>query len=92
MTKNDLIDVAIAATGCSREQARTTVDDIFTAITTEVARGGEVKVTGFGRFSRTFRKGIAGRNPRTGEAIEVAARNVAKFTPGKHLRERVAAA
>ncbi|MDX8383950.1 MAG: HU family DNA-binding protein, partial [Ghiorsea sp.] len=61
----------------------------FSAISEELANGGRVELRGFGSFSIKKRDARTGRNPKTGESVEVASKVVPHFKPGKELRERV---
>lgn len=65
------------------------VSTIFDAITAQLANGGRVELRGFGAFSTRAREGRIGRNPRTGEAVEVAPKRVPYFKPGKEMRARL---
>ena len=65
------------------------VTTIFDEITDALARGDRVELRGFGAFSTKERDPRTGRNPRTGEAVEVSAKSVPYFKPGKELRERI---
>jgi DNA-binding protein HU-beta len=61
------------------------------AIESELAAGGEVAITGFGRFSVAQRAARQARNPRTGEPIEIPAGRAPRFSPGSQLKRAVAA-
>ena len=65
------------------------VSAIFDEITTALARGDRVELRGFGAFSVKHRDARVGRNPRTGEAVNVASKRVPFFKTGKLLRERL---
>src|SRR3954468_10851533 len=65
------------------------VSAIFDSITDQLAKGGRVELRGFGAFSTRQRDARTGRNPRTGEAVEVNAKRVPYFKPGKEMRERL---
>jgi integration host factor subunit beta len=65
------------------------VSAIFDSITEQLASGGRVELRGFGAFSTRQRDARVGRNPRTGEAVEVNAKRVPYFKPGKEMRERL---
>jgi integration host factor subunit beta len=62
---------------------------IFEAIGAHLAAGGRVELRGFGAFSTRARDARTGRNPRTGEAVDVSAKRVPYFKPGKEMRERL---
>ncbi len=76
-------------TGLSKSDAAKAVDGITAAITSALQSGTEVRLVGFGTFSVSHRKATTGRNPRTGERIEISARNVPKFKSGKALKAAV---
>ena len=65
------------------------VSAIFDAITGQLQEGGRVELRGFGAFSTRDREARKGRNPRTGEAVDVSAKRVPYFKPGKEMRERL---
>ena len=65
------------------------VSAIFDSITDQLASGGRVELRGFGAFSTRQRDARVGRNPRTGEAVDVDAKRVPYFKPGKEMRERL---
>ena len=65
------------------------VDGVFESITNSLRGGEEVRLVGFGSFSVVRRKATTGRNPRTGEAIDIPASNQPKFKAGKALKEAV---
>ncbi|MXP10649.1 integration host factor subunit beta [Pseudoblastomonas halimionae] len=72
-----------------QEEVEHVVDIMFDEITTQLAEGGRVELRGFGAFSTRHREGRTGRNPRTGEAVEVPAKRVPFFKAGKAIRERL---
>ncbi len=65
------------------------VDVFFDEITARLAEGGRVELRGFGAFSTRSRTARVGRNPRTGESVDVDAKRVPYFKPGKEMRERL---
>lgn len=65
------------------------VTAFFDAITEQLAKGGRVELRGFGAFSTRQREARTGRNPRTGESVDVPAKRVPYFKPGKEMRERL---
>ena len=89
MNKNDLVSAVADSTGMSKSDAAKAVDGVVDAITAALSYGGEVRLVGFGTFSVSHRKATTGRNPRTGEAIQIAATNVPKFKSGKALKAAV---
>ncbi len=89
MNKNDFVASVASSTGMSKADASRAVDSVFDTITGSLSRGEEVRLVGFGTFSVAHRKATQGRNPRTGERIQIAASNQAKFKAGKALKEAV---
>jgi integration host factor subunit beta len=73
----------------SQREVENVVSALFDSITEQLARGGRVELRGFGAFSTRQRDARTGRNPRTGEAVEVDAKRVPYFKPGKEMRERL---
>ena len=90
MTRSELI-AQLAATNPHLRQpdVELIVSTIFDEITDALARGDRVELRGFGAFSIKRRDPRTGRNPRTGTAVDVSAKAVPYFKPGKELRERV---
>ena len=86
MNKQELIAAVADATGLGRSDAGRAVEGVFDTITGALKRGDEVRLVGFGTFSVASRAASEGRNPRTGEKIQIAASKQAKFKPGKGLR------
>jgi integration host factor beta subunit len=89
MTRNNLIDQLAERTERSKKEAEEVIDALLSAIAEALARGDRVDLRGFGSFQVSGKKERQGRNPRTGEAMTIAARNVAVFKPAKELAERV---
>ena len=89
MNKNDLVKSVADATDMSSADAARVVDGGFESITNSLRGGEEVRLVGFGSFSVVRRKATTGRNPRTGEAIDIPASNQPKFKAGKALKEAV---
>ncbi len=89
MNKNDLIAAVASRTGLSKADAAKAVDGTTSSITSALRSGTEVRLVGFGTFSVGHRKATIGRNPRTGERIQIAAKNVPKFKSGKALKASV---
>ena len=71
------------------EEIEQVVDVFFEEITQRLAEGGRVELRGFGTFSTRERDARTGRNPRTGDSVEVPAKRVPYFKPGKEMRERL---
>lgn len=89
MNKNDLIAVVADNIEMSKSDVARAVDGVFAAITKSLQGGTEVRLVGFGTFSISRRKATQGRNPRTGEPIQIPASNQPKFKAGKGLKEAV---
>lgn len=89
MNKNDLIAQVANAAALSRADAGKAVDGVFDAISASLSKGDEVRLVGFGTFSVSHRRATQGRNPRTGERIQIKASNQPKFRSGKALKEAV---
>lgn len=90
MNKAELVEEVVSRTGLTKKAARETVDTITSAITDSLARGEKVTLVGFGSFKVRKRNSRRGRNPQTGKEIQIPAKDVPKFEPGKNLKETVA--
>ena len=89
MNKNDLISAVADGSGLSKADAGRAVDAVFAAIQDALTGGDEVRIVGFGSFSVAHRAASTGRNPRTGEAIQIAASKQPKFKAGAPLKAAV---
>jgi DNA-binding protein HU-beta len=89
MNKGDLVEKIASATGISKTSATGAIDTLVDSVTSTLKKGGRVTLVGFGTFSVSQRKARNGRNPQTGSVIKIAARRVAKFTPGVELKKHV---
>ncbi len=89
MNKNDLITAVSAKANLQRAAAAEAVDAVFDTISKALADQQDVRLIGFGTFSVTHRPASKARNPRTGEAIDVAPSNQPKFKAGKGLKDAV---
>ena len=89
MNKNELVASVAEASGISKADAGRAVDGVIGAITGALKSGGDVRIVGFGTFSVANRKATTGRNPRTGEPIQIKASKMPKFKPGSPLKEAV---
>ena len=89
MNKNDLVAAVADSTGLSKTDAANAVDAVFDSITRSLKKGTEVRLVGFGTFTVSRRKATTGRNPRTGETIQIKASNQPKFKAGKALKDAV---
>ena len=73
----------------TQREVESVVAAVFDSITDQLAHGGRVELRGFGAFSTRKRDARVGRNPRTGESVQVDAKRVPYFKPGKEMRERL---
>jgi len=89
MNKNDLIAAVADTSGLTKADAGRAVDAVFSSIEGALKDGGEVRIVGFGTFSVAHRAATTGRNPRTGEAIQIAASKQPKFKAGAPLKDAV---
>lgn len=90
MTKSELINkLSEQFSNMSLREVEKAVDIIFSEISNALASGGRVELRGFGAFSVRYRERRLGRNPRTGEKVEVQGKHVPFFKAGKSLRERI---
>ena len=87
MTKADLIESMAMKLDLPKGQAERAVNLIFDDIVAALKNAQKVNVSGFGTFQVSERKARQGRNPKTGETIEIAASKSAKFKPGKQLKD-----
>ncbi len=89
MNKGELIEAVAGAAGLSRADATKAVDAVLDSVTSTLSGGGQVSLVGFGTFSVKARAARMGRNPRTGEPIQIKASNVPGFKAGKGLKDAV---
>ena len=89
MTKAELIDKIASGAGLSKTDASKALESTLNAIKSSLKKGQKVTLVGFGTFSTSKRKARKGRNPRTGQVINIAAARVPKFTSGKALKDAV---
>ena len=89
MNKMDLVASVADETALPRSKAAEVVDAVFAAIGKALKEEQEVRLVGFGTFATAKRKAATGRNPRTGEEIEIPASVSVKFKPGKGLKDAV---
>jgi DNA-binding protein HU-beta len=88
MNKADLVN-AVAKVVNTKKEAQDAVDAAFSAITEALKKEDAVTIIGFGSFKVSKRSARKGRNPQTGETIDIPAKNVPKFIPGKALKTAV---
>jgi DNA-binding protein HU-beta len=89
VNKNELVAAVADAADISKADATKAVDLVFDTITDALKKGGDVRLVGFGTFSVAARAASEGRNPRTGEKINIPASKQPKFKPGKGLKDAV---
>lgn len=89
MNKGDLIEVVADDAGLSKADATRAVDAVIGAVTKALKSGNDVSLVGFGTFAVKHRAARQGRNPRTGETIQIAASKVPGFKAGKALKDAV---
>ena len=89
MNKSELIAAIAEEAGISKSDAGSALDAFVNTVTNGLAKGDRISLVGFGTWSVDERAARTGRNPRTGESIEIAARNVVKFKVGATLNKAV---
>ena len=89
MNKAQLVERLAEKTKVSKTQSELFLDATLEIIQRSVAKGEDVKLVGFGTFSRLSRKSRKGRNPKTGEAFEIPGGKVPRFKPGKDFKDHV---
>ncbi len=89
MNKAELVEEIANQSGLTKKTCREAVDTVTSVITESLARGEKVTLVGFGSFKVITRKARRGRNPQTGEEIQIPSKDVPKFEPGKNFREAV---
>ena len=93
MTKSELIDrIAMRQRTCTAKETEQAVNALLEHMVESLTAGERVEVRGFGSFSLHYWQPRTGRNPKTGAAVELTAKHVPHFKPGKELRNRVNAA
>ena len=90
MIRSELVAKLVAEQpGLAARDVEAIVDCFFDEIMVQLAQGGRVELRGFGTFSSRARESRTGRNPRTGDPVDVAAKRVPYFKPGKEMRARL---
>lgn len=89
MNKADLIKAIAEESGLTQEKAKTVLEATTVSITNALKAGEKVQLAGFGTWEAKERKARKGRNPKTGEEIDIAAKTVAKFKPSKTLNQSI---
>ena len=89
MSKQEFVDKVASEAGLSKKDATAAVDAVLKTIEDELRGGGEVAFTGFGKFHVAERGAREGRNPRTGESMQISATKVPRFTAGSGLKKAI---
>lgn len=89
LTKADIVERVYKEAGFSKKEAADLVDLVFKVIKDTLSKGEKVKISGFGNFSIRDKATRVGRNPQTGEAMDISARRVLTFKPSQVLKEDV---
>ena len=89
LTKSDIVEDLNNEIGLNKREAKELVDSLFNDIKNLLSEGHEVKLSGFGNFQLRDKSPRPGRNPRTGEDVEISARRVVTFKSGQKLKESV---
>ena len=89
MTKTQLIDAVSASAGHTKKDTETVIEAFITEVSGALAKGEKVDLRGFGNFVAREKKARQGRNPKTGEALQIAASKTVKFTAGKAFKDAV---
>jgi DNA-binding protein HU-beta len=89
MTKAELISQMAATANLTKAETEKTLNALISILTSSLQTEGELSISGFGVFSVSERSERIGRNPQTGETIQIAASKTVKFKPGKALKESV---
>jgi integration host factor subunit beta len=89
MTKADLVEEVIRVTELPRKESETIVETIFESIIATLKDNKKIEIRGFGSFRTRQRRGRIGRNPKTGEKVEVPPKRIPFFKPSKELKEFV---
>ena len=89
MTKAELVDEVAHVVGLTKKQAETIVNIVFDSIVESLRSGEKIELRGFGSFRLRSRKSRTGRNPKTGEKVEVPSKKIPYFKPGKELKELI---
>jgi len=89
MTKAELVDEVARVVQLTKKQAETIVNIVFDSIVESLRTGQKIELRGFGSFRLRSRKSRTGRNPKTGEKVEVPSKKIPYFKPGKELKELI---
>lgn len=89
LTKADLIEEVLRITELPRKESEIIVETVFDSIIESLQKGEKIEIRGFGSFRTRQRRGRVGRNPKTGEKVEVPAKKIPFFKPSKELKDFV---
>ena len=89
MNKSELIEKMAQSADMTKADAERALNSLVSTVTEELAKGGDVSLVGFGTFKVNDRAARTGRNPQTGETIQIAAANIPAFKAGKALKDAV---
>src|SRR3712207_5444337 len=89
MTKQQLIEAIATGSELDKKQVTETLESLLTAVTNAITGGERVDLRGFGSFAPKETKARQGRNPKTGESIQIAAKKTVTFKPAKDLEQRL---
>jgi integration host factor subunit beta len=89
MTKAELVDEVARVVQLTKKQAETIVNIVFDSIVDSLRAGEKIELRGFGSFRLRSRKSRTGRNPKTGEKVDVPSKKIPYFKPGKELKELI---
>ncbi len=89
MNKAQLVEKVAELTHTTKQQSEQILDATLEVIQKTVSKGDEVKLVGFGSFSRTTHKARSGRNPKTGASVQIPGGRIPRFKPGKEFKDQV---
>lgn len=89
MNKTDFVNMVADKAGVSKKDTKIMVDAVFSAVSEVLGEGDSVNLTPFGKFEVVTRAARTGRNPQTGESLEIPEKKAVKFKPSKGLKEYV---
>jgi len=89
MTRTEFIDALASETNVDKKDAKLFLDALTIVVEQEIKRGGEIPLRGLGKFKVQNRKARVGRNPMTGEPVQIPAKTVVKFTVAKALKDLI---
>jgi integration host factor subunit beta len=89
LTKANLVEEVLNITELPRKESETIVETVFDSIIQALQKGEKIEIRGFGSFRTRERRGRVGRNPKTGEKVEVPAKKIPFFKPSKELKDFV---